>query len=79
VQTDGQREQVDAATAQSLQTLARSMPPIVGDDRAALIIGSLAMLANRSEFDHQARERDELIARVRSLASDGGSRCDDGG
>jgi hypothetical protein len=63
--SDQRQEYVDAATAQSLQAVARSIPQAVGDDKAALVIGSLAMLVHHRSADHGARERDELIARVR--------------
>ena len=63
--SDQRQAYVDAATAQSLQAVARSIPQAVGDDKAALVIGSLAMLAHQRASDHGAHERDELIARVR--------------
>ena len=63
--SDQRQAYVDAATAQSLQAVAQSIPRAVGDDKASLVIGSLAMLAHHRDADHGAHERDELIARVR--------------
>ena len=72
---DQRQASIDPARTQLLKEVALSVPKTTGDDRAAVAIGSLAMLAYDRGIDHEAHERDELVARVRRELAQGQEAC----
>jgi len=72
---DQRQASIDPARTQLLKEVALSVPKTTAMIAQPSRFGSLAMLAYDRGIDHEAHERDELVARVRRELAQGQEAC----